>query len=87
MSSFPGSPRLLKGGIVLVDPDSAAVQRIISLQYNPDSLSRTLQVQAISESQDRSEMFRIKAPAVEFDAIMWTGEVPEDVTSPEGYAG
>ena len=42
MTTFPGSPRLLKGGIVLIDPDSSAVRRIIALQYNPDTLSRTL---------------------------------------------
>ena len=34
MTSFPNSPRLLKGRIVLVDPDSGAVQKIIVLQYN-----------------------------------------------------
>jgi hypothetical protein len=42
MTTFPNSPRLLKGGIVLLDPDSSAVLRIIVLQYNPDTLSRTL---------------------------------------------
>ena len=42
MSGFPNSPRLIKGGIVLVDPDSGAVQKIIVLQYNPDTLTRTL---------------------------------------------
>lgn len=41
--TFPGSPRL-KGGIVLIDTVSAAVQKVMALQYNPDSLSRTLQV-------------------------------------------
>ncbi len=46
MSSFPNSPHLLKGGLVLIDADTARVLRIISLQYNPDSLTRTLQVQA-----------------------------------------
>jgi hypothetical protein len=65
MTTFPGSPKLLKGGIVLVDPESAKVQRIISLQYNPDSLSRTLQVQGFGESGDRSEALRLKGPAVE----------------------
>jgi hypothetical protein len=65
MTSFPGSPKLLKGGIVLIDPQSALVQRIISLQYNPDSLSRTLQVQGASEGGDRSEALRLKGPAVE----------------------
>ncbi len=32
------SPRLLKGGVVQVDPDTAKVLRVISLQYNPDTL-------------------------------------------------
>jgi len=45
MSSFPNSPRLLKGGIVLIDLDSGVVQKIIVLQYNPDTLSRSLQPQ------------------------------------------
>lgn len=66
MSGFPGSPRLLKGGLVLIDPDTAAVQRVIALQYNPDSLSRTLQVQAFSaDGGDRSEVLRLKGPPVE----------------------
>lgn len=65
MSTFPGSPKLLKGGIVLIDPQTAKVLRIISLQYNPDSLSRTLQVQGAGEGGDRSEALRLKGPAVE----------------------
>ena len=65
MISFPNSPRLLKGGIVLIDPDTSVVQRIIALQYNPDSLSRTLQVQAVKEGGDRSEALRLKGPPVE----------------------
>lgn len=66
MSTFPGSPRLIKGGIVLIDPMSAAVRRIIALQYNPDSISRTLQVQGVGpENGDRSEALRLKGPPVE----------------------
>jgi hypothetical protein len=65
MSSFPRSPRLLRGGIVLIDPDTSAVKRIIVLQYNADTISRTLQVQAIGESADRSEALRLKGPPVE----------------------
>src|SRR5260221_9693330 len=65
MTTFPNSPRLLKGGIVLLDPASSAVERIISLQYNPDTLSRTLQIQAAKEGGDRSEALRLKGPAVE----------------------
>src|SRR4051812_21268841 len=65
MSTFPNSPRLIKGGIVLISADTAAVQRIIPLQYNPDTLSRTLQVQSVGEGSDRSEALRLKGPPVE----------------------
>ena len=66
MTTFPGSPKLLKGGIVLIDPQSAAVNRIIALQYNPDSLSRTLKIQGVGgETGDRSEALRLKGPPVE----------------------
>ncbi|WIM04794.1 MAG: hypothetical protein OHM77_08780 [Candidatus Nitricoxidivorans perseverans] len=64
--AFPGSPRLLKAGIVLMDPNSGAVRRVISLQYNPDNLSRSLQVQAVAaDGGERSEALRIKGPPVE----------------------
>lgn len=66
MVTFPNSPRLLKGGIVLIDPETSAVQRIISLQYNPETLSRTLQVQGVgTEGADRSEALRLKGPPIE----------------------
>jgi hypothetical protein len=66
MTTFPGSPRLLKGGIVLIDPGTSAVQRIIALQYNPDTLTRTLQVKGVgAEGGDRSEALRLKGPPVE----------------------
>ena len=66
MTGFSGSPKLIKGGIVLVDPTSGAVQRLIALQYNPDTLTRTLQPQGVAtESAGRSEPLRLKGPAIE----------------------
>jgi hypothetical protein len=66
VTTFPGSPPLLKGGLVLVDPESSAVERVIVLQYNPDTVSRTLQAQAAGgEGGDRSEPLRLKGPPVE----------------------
>ncbi len=65
-TNFPNSPKLLKGGLVLLDPDSGAVLRIIALQYNPETLTRTLQVQAIgADGGDRSQALRLKGPPVE----------------------
>lgn len=65
MSGYSQSPRLVKGGIVLVDPESARVRRVIALQYNPDSLTRTLQVQTPGEGAERAEALRLTGPAVE----------------------
>jgi hypothetical protein len=55
----------VKGGLVLVDPDSGAVQKTIVLQYNPDTLTRTLQPQGVKEGGDRSEALRLTEPPIE----------------------
>jgi hypothetical protein len=65
MSGFPGSPRLIRGGLVVIDPDTAAVLRVISMQYNPDSVTRTLQVQGAGEGAAHSEVLRLKGPPIE----------------------
>lgn len=66
MSAFPGSPRLLRGGLVLIEADSATVLRIITLQYNPDTLTRSFQIKGVSgESGDHIEALRLKGPPVE----------------------
>src|SRR5438105_4760621 len=66
MSSFPGSPRLVRGGLVLLDPDTGAVQRIIALQYNPDTLTRSFQIRAVGqEGGDHLEALRLKGPPAE----------------------
>jgi hypothetical protein len=67
MSAFPGSPKTLKGGIVLLDPDKFTVlpNGIIVLQYNPDTLTRSLKVKGVEEVGDRSEALRLTGPPVE----------------------
>lgn len=65
MSGFSQSPRVLKGGIILIDPASGAVQRVIALQYNPDSLSRSLQPQSVGGTAALSEPLRLKGPPIE----------------------
>lgn len=65
MTGFPGSPRLAKAGLVLIDPGSGSIVRIIALQFNPDSLTRKLDIQAVGEDGARSQAFRINGPAVE----------------------
>ncbi len=60
------SPRLVKGGLVQVDTSTGRPVTVIALQYNPDSLTRTLQVQASgSDGGDRSQALRLKGVAIE----------------------
>ena len=91
MSSFPNSPRLLKGGIVLIDPVSARVLRVIALQYNPDTLTRTLTVNSVSaDGADRADVLRLKGPPAESikldaeidatDQLEFPGENPNAAT-------
>ena len=66
MATSPLSPRLIKGGLVLLDPATSAVKSIIVLQYNPDSLSRNLTPQSpAGEGSDRSAALRYKGPPIE----------------------
>lgn len=62
------SPNHLRGGLVQVDPTTSRVLRVIALQYNPDSLSRTLAVQATGgggAGGERSQALRLRGAATE----------------------
>lgn len=62
---FSNSPRLVKGAIIGVDP-SNPLASVIFFQYNPETLTRTLQAQTVgNESGDRTESLRFKGPPVE----------------------
>ena len=51
---------------MLLDAERGAPLRIITLQYNPDTLTRTLQVQGTGgEGGDRGEALRLKGPPIE----------------------
>lgn len=63
---FPGSPSLRRAGIVVADSSTLAIQRVITLQYNPDSLTRSLQIRAAStDAGDRLDAPRYTGPPVE----------------------
>ena len=58
MSSFPGSPRLIKGALIGIDPLNPLAS-IVVFQYNPDTLTRRLEARAVSQEGDRGEAFRL----------------------------
>jgi hypothetical protein len=57
-------PRVISGAIVGIDPTDPK-PLVIIFQYNPDSLSRTLQPQMGAEGGDRTEALRLKGAPVE----------------------
>jgi hypothetical protein len=44
-SAFPGSPRVLKGALVVFETPVPVPTNVIAFQFNPDSVSRTFQQQ------------------------------------------
>ncbi|MDF0677312.1 MAG: hypothetical protein P0120_23695 [Nitrospira sp.] len=66
MTSFPNSPRLMKGAIVGVDAVNPLAS-VVVFQYNPDSLTRRLEARSTGggETSDRSEAFRLTGPPKE----------------------
>lgn len=65
--SLGSSPKLVKGGLSILDAQTGQIQRTIALQYNPDSLQRSYQVQGTGGDggAERAQPFRLKGPAVE----------------------
>jgi hypothetical protein len=87
MSAFPGSPKVLKGGIVLLDPDTFNVlpNGIIVLQYNPDTLTRTLRIKGAEEGGDRSEALRLTGPPVETFKLDAEIDATDQLEFPDQY--
>jgi len=65
--AMSNSPKLVKGGLVVLNAASGAIARTIALQYNPDTLTRSYQVQGVGGEGggERAQPFRLKGPAIE----------------------
>lgn len=64
MSTFPGTPRVVRGAIASLDPQSP-VARVVPFQYNPDTMTRSLTPQYGQGEGARSEVLRLKGPPTE----------------------
>jgi hypothetical protein len=86
MTTFPGSPRLLHGAIVGVDIFNPLAS-VIVFQYNPDTLTRTLQAQtAGGEGGARSEALRLKGAPVETIKLDIEIDATDQLEKAEGAA-
>ncbi|MDI3421234.1 hypothetical protein [Streptomyces luteolus] len=96
MTRYANIPKPIRSGIVLVDPELGTPQRVIVLQFNPDTLERSLSPQTAGSggdsggggagSGDRNEALRLKGPAQE--TWKFTAEIDAtdqfEIAAPEG---
>lgn len=64
MTAFPGSPRLVKGALIGIDPLDPARTAVV-FQYNPDTMTRRLEARAVTGEGDRGEAQRLTGPPKE----------------------
>ncbi|MDG9706941.1 MULTISPECIES: hypothetical protein [Streptomyces] len=96
MTRYADIPKPIRSGIVLLDPERGTPQRIIVLQFNPDTLERSLSPQSAggsgdsggggSGNGDRNEALRLKGPAQE--TWKFTAEIDAtdqfEIAAPDG---
>ncbi|GAA2404131.1 hypothetical protein [Streptomyces coeruleofuscus] len=96
MTRYADIPKPIRSGIVLLDPERGTPQRIIVLQFNPDTLERSLSPQSAGGSGDsggggngngdRNEALRLKGPAQE--TWKFTAEIDAtdqfEIAAPDG---
>lgn len=58
-------PVVLKGGIILMDPESGAVMRTLPMLINPARVTRNFDVKSAGDEAGRSAPLRLTGPAVE----------------------
>jgi hypothetical protein len=96
VTRYADIPKPIRSGIVVVDPGTGTPQRIIVLQFNPDTLERSVSPQSAGDSGDaagggtgsgdRNEALRLKGPAQE--TWKFTAEIDAtdqlEVAAPDG---
>jgi len=86
--TLSSSPRLIKGGLVVMEPGGGAVRGRIALQYNPDTLTRSYQVQGVGGDGggERAQPFRLKGPAIESIKLEAEIDATDQLEFPDSHA-
>ncbi len=86
MTTFPGSPRVLKGALVSVDP-LIPIPNVIVFQYNPDTMTRSLKPRAPGADSARSEAQRLTGPPEETIKVEIDIDAADQLETGDGIAG
>ena len=87
MSTFPGSPRVLKGAIIGIDIFNP-VASIIVFQYNPDTMTRSISARTGKQLEEgaRSESLRVKGAPIETIKMEVEIDATDQLEKGEGLA-
>jgi hypothetical protein len=86
MSTFPGSPRLMKGAIVGIDILNPLAS-ITVFQYNPETMTRRLQAQTLGGGEgDKTEALRLKGAPIETITIDVEIDATDQLETGDGIA-
>jgi hypothetical protein len=86
MTTFPGSPRVLKGALVSVDP-LVPIPNVIIFQYNPDTLTRTLKPRTAGGGAARAEAQLLTGPPEETIKVDVEIDATDQLEQNDGIAG
>ena len=75
--TVPFSPKLIKAGLMPVDPTTAKERRVIALRYNQGKLMRILKPTTLGEGAELSAALRLKG------AVMETLEIEAEIDTPD----
>jgi hypothetical protein len=86
MSTFPNSPRLMKGAIVGIDLFNPLAS-ITVFQYNPETMTRRLQAQTLGGGEgDRTEAMRLKGAPIETISLDVEIDATDQLETADGTA-
>jgi hypothetical protein len=86
MSTFPNSPRLMKGAIVGIDLFNPLAS-VTVFQYNPETMTRRLQAQTLGGGEgDRTEAMRLKGAPIETITIDVEIDATDQLETADGTA-
>lgn len=83
MSTFPGSPRTLKGAIASIDP-LIPLPKVIVFQYNPETMTRTLTPR--TAGNERNDSTKIGLPPEETISLKIELDATDGLEKADGMA-
>ena len=82
--AYSRQPKVIKAGLILLNPETAAIERVVALQFNPESLSHGYEITGASEA-NRSEPLRLIGPPVESFTIEAFLDATDQLADPDSH--